>query len=49
MKKKEKTIIKIDEWGNVIIKEDDNTVHFSHLSNYSDYEQRILMEKAFDY
>lgn len=41
-------IIKIDEWGNVVIKDGDS-LHFSHISDYTPAEQRELEEKAFDY
>lgn len=42
------SIIKIDEWGNVIIK-DEAGIHFSHITDYSSEEQQRLEELAFDY
>lgn len=40
--------VTIDEWGNVVIKDGDS-LHFSHISDYTQAEQRELEERAFDY
>lgn len=40
--------LKIDEWGNVII-QDEDSITFTKLEDYPEYVQREMMEKYYDY